>query len=937
MSTGYESTYPATGYGSETQIRNEFSKIQTALEDTVSRSNTGTGPNELEVNLDMGGNTIFNVQDIMLGGESIYDIITDISKGFADAAEQSAIEASQEAGRAEQEADRSKREADRVEQEFRTFVASSGYQFAGDYATGIGITQYNQILRDENGEFWRLSGSTELPYTTTGAGLPEGGSFVAVGDAALRQDLANPYMGAAIVARGVVAVDSIADLLALPEGQRKAGLRYLVKGFHAGTAKGGGGFYWDSSSAEEQNGVTVFGDYAQGRFYRIIEGSISPEMAGASPSDSGHLDPIRRACAAASEHNVPVVCSLDEYTIESGTSVVVEARTSIDFNGATLIIRKSGTWLRVLPSVGREEKEVPASEISDIMSWYQDDQMADWDNDYVTTNSLVVVETDVTVHSGYALIESFVVGTDGVITGNPSYGLQGNVVSATYKPLESSRLYIENAKIVNAQDSALHVGRVDITRHSTTVRNITLERQDKSATTAYTGTIFFAVNVFSFELENVYNDLDGSGYGGEGVFGYIFQGMYDIATTLLRVNSAARWGSTGNRGSKEVVVRDCHLSRWDSHTGLNNLLVDNCTFYGWGILVASGRGSIVARGCTITHLRAPSVNTGEYTVWAPGPVRAFIRAYSTGGGLFTGNILVEDLKIRLQAEESRYSIVDTGNGTVSEFYSEKKLPEVEIRGVSPDLGKRASSIVGVYVSLVNNTESRPIKLPKLIKVSGIRRDNKGDSINALFVAGAVGFSNQTLIDALTSDGCEIVASNLYASPDEDPKNGGFVSDNASGTYEPYRNFGIIGGGQPGNISLFSANEWGKGLKIRANCCYLSFFQQNFVGEIRAADSLFFGAARVLSGGDGLFANNCEFIPAYRSDLNRHVAVYGTGIVRNSHFHLIDLDGQGDVSGRIVLPTGIGLVNNTVHPAADADARNALWYSPNGQFADVTIP
>lgn len=100
MSTGYESTYPATGYGSETQIRNEFSKIQTALEDTVSRSNTGDGPNEMEADLDMGGNTIFNTQDIMLGGESIYDIINNISQGFADAAAQSAIDAADSAAAA---------------------------------------------------------------------------------------------------------------------------------------------------------------------------------------------------------------------------------------------------------------------------------------------------------------------------------------------------------------------------------------------------------------------------------------------------------------------------------------------------------------------------------------------------------------------------------------------------------------------------------------------------------------------------------------------------------------------------------------------------------------------------------------------------------------------------------------------------------------------
>lgn len=71
---------------------------------------------------------------------------------------------------------------------FNAFMASGGYQFLGDYEAGIEITEYNQIVRDSNGEFWRLSGQVELPYTTTGAEMPEGGNFVAVGDAAIRQE-----------------------------------------------------------------------------------------------------------------------------------------------------------------------------------------------------------------------------------------------------------------------------------------------------------------------------------------------------------------------------------------------------------------------------------------------------------------------------------------------------------------------------------------------------------------------------------------------------------------------------------------------------------------------------------------------------------------------------------------------------------------------------
>src|SRR5690554_2112735 len=109
--------------------------------------------------------------------------------------------------------------------EYLDTLANVGYQFAGDYAAGIEITQYNQVVRDSSGEFWRVSGSTELPYTTTGAGLPEGGNFVYAGDAVLRQELGGDG-GAGKVASGVVMHrDSISGMLSIstatiPDGQQ---------------------------------------------------------------------------------------------------------------------------------------------------------------------------------------------------------------------------------------------------------------------------------------------------------------------------------------------------------------------------------------------------------------------------------------------------------------------------------------------------------------------------------------------------------------------------------------------------------------------------------------------------------------------------------------------------------------------------------------------
>ncbi|MFL1404172.1 hypothetical protein ACJO2E_02360 [Marinobacter sp. M1N3S26] len=94
------------------------------------------------------------------------------------------------------DSDQAQRQSD-----FDQFLVSSGYELLGDYAAGIEVAAYNQIIR-ESGEFWRAAANTELPYTTTGAGMPEGGAFVSVGDANLRQELFQP--GGALMVNGSV-------------------------------------------------------------------------------------------------------------------------------------------------------------------------------------------------------------------------------------------------------------------------------------------------------------------------------------------------------------------------------------------------------------------------------------------------------------------------------------------------------------------------------------------------------------------------------------------------------------------------------------------------------------------------------------------------------------------------------------------------------------
>lgn len=85
----------------------------------------------------------------------------------------------------------------RREDAFQEFMERSGYQDIGTYGPGLQITERNQIFL-KDGEYYRASAALALPYTTTGDWATEGGQFVSVGDAALRQEIASPS-GAAMV------------------------------------------------------------------------------------------------------------------------------------------------------------------------------------------------------------------------------------------------------------------------------------------------------------------------------------------------------------------------------------------------------------------------------------------------------------------------------------------------------------------------------------------------------------------------------------------------------------------------------------------------------------------------------------------------------------------------------------------------------------------
>lgn len=88
---------------------------------------------------------------------------------------------------------------------FQSFLDGSGWYSLGAYSAGVVITSHTQTI-DYQGQPYQLKpsipASLDAPYITTGVWATEGVNFKLVGDNSLRQDLADPAVGAGIVGLG---------------------------------------------------------------------------------------------------------------------------------------------------------------------------------------------------------------------------------------------------------------------------------------------------------------------------------------------------------------------------------------------------------------------------------------------------------------------------------------------------------------------------------------------------------------------------------------------------------------------------------------------------------------------------------------------------------------------------------------------------------------
>ncbi|MBU0792306.1 MAG: hypothetical protein KKC55_17865 [Gammaproteobacteria bacterium] len=153
--------------------------------------------------------------------------------------------------------------------EVRTALDRVSYQVLGDYAAGLVVQNFGQVFR-KDGEFYRADAELVLPYELTGDWVTEAASFVSVGDAVLRQELANGtsfLVDGEVVSGLILPIKSIAALRARA-GRYDGDVVYL-RGRTESSTLGAGQFKWDVASTLADDDGVVIGSATSGRWFRI--------------------------------------------------------------------------------------------------------------------------------------------------------------------------------------------------------------------------------------------------------------------------------------------------------------------------------------------------------------------------------------------------------------------------------------------------------------------------------------------------------------------------------------------------------------------------------------------------------------------------------------------------------------------------------------------
>lgn len=264
-----------------------------------------------------------------------------------------------------------------MEEEFAEFLAGSSYELLGDYAAGITLESYNQVVR-YNGEVYAAALSTDLPYILDGTWATDELFLVNRGEGLLRQDLASsdgaelvgltatkkvsdlkdtaPGSGAALIGNVVQLAGGVTDLRDLePSASRNINLKY-----HTTLGDGGGGLFYAVTGASP-------GTYVDDDGRIIVPNGGDGSAAWIRDADNVRLDQYGGADSG--------IEAAANYADSSGVKIVHLSPGVYDYTGFAIpdgvsFVGKGAVFQDLGYRVGAENRiGAPRFKLPDGLSW----------------------------------------------------------------------------------------------------------------------------------------------------------------------------------------------------------------------------------------------------------------------------------------------------------------------------------------------------------------------------------------------------------------------------------------------------------------------------------------------------------------------------------------------------------------------------------------
>lgn len=349
--------------------------------------------------------------------------------------------------------------------------------------------------------------------------------------------------------------------------------------------------------------------------------------------------------------------------------------------------------------------------------------------------------------SGTVMQDIFVIDSDGTLENEIQWDFdEGEITKIVLYPILSESITVKNGDFVTIVpsptsdnpngywcDEVSYLRRgIECSRGNTVISGLTHEVEYYSGNNLVSASDllegpyygFISIQNASFvTLKNtsLYTHLSEDGGSSASTYDLIVD--YSTNVTIKNVDSndidnSERWGITGSNYCKDITYTDCTLNRIDTHRGVHNLTIEDCTIGVRGI-TQTGSGTMKITGTNVTG--------SSY----------FVDLRADYGSTWDGTIYIEDCEFESDSIQAliHYSVSYDSDGSLHDFGYEQYLPNVVIDGLNitntaSDLTVKNTSSINIPIfygnsqKYVNGTKKYPI----LTEGDGMGNYNLLDSV-----------------------------------------------------------------------------------------------------------------------------------------------------------------------------------------------------------------